>query len=53
MTAPEQTEALAPSIAVARRAVVESSSTEIVIPGLASWAAVPVASGTPLQSGLE
>ncbi len=41
------------SVAVARRVVVELSDTETVIPGLASSAAVPVASGAPLQSAVE
>ena len=49
--APEQLELFAaPSVAVARKAVIELSGTETVIPGLANSAAVPVASGAPLQS---
>jgi hypothetical protein len=40
----------AASVAVARKLVVVSLATSAVRPGLAKAAAVPVASGAPLQS---
>ena len=49
MSGAEQEEVLPEAVAVARKPVLELSGTVTVIPVLSS-AAVPVASGAPLQS---
>ena len=50
----EQAETLpTASVAVARRLVVWSLATVMVMPGEENWAAVPLASGGPEQSEVE
>ena len=48
----EQGEVFEPTVAVARKVVVESSATETVRPGDANAAALPRATGGPLQPGV-
>ena len=52
MSGAEQEEVLPDAVAVARRAVLELSGTVTVIPASSS-AAVPVASGVPVQAEVE
>ena len=48
----EQGDVSEPTVAVARKTVVESSATAAVRPGDANAAALPTATGEPLQSGV-